>query len=99
MCVGVCAFTSIQEMEAKQMKQVGKGPRKMGKEGEQRCVLLGKHTSNMLVPRRVWDHNFSIQLEVKLGSSSIDFFPGFVAVFLSTNSECRPSPTLDVIPV
>lgn len=58
-----------------------------------------KHTSNKLVPRLVWDHNFSIQPEVKLGSSSIDFFPGFVAVFLSTNSKCRPSPALDVISV
>lgn len=73
--------------------------RKGGKRKESSELLSGKHTSNRLVPRRVWDHNFSIQLGVKLGSSSIDFFPGYVAVFLATNSKCRPSTVLDVIAV
>lgn len=77
-------------METKQLKQVGRDRKERGKkgrrDGEQRELLLGKYTSNKLMSRPVWYHNFSIQREVKLGSSSIDFFPGFVAVFLSTNS-------------
>ncbi len=90
-------------METKQLEQVGREKRarerakKGRRDGEQRELLSGKHTSNKLMSRPVWYHNFSIQREVKLGSSSIDFFPGFVAVFLSTNSKWRPSPALDVI--
>lgn len=59
--------------------------------------MLGNNTSNKLISRPLWYHKFSIQPEVKLGSSSIDFFPGFVAVFLTTNSKCRPLPALDAI--
>lgn len=85
------------------MEQVEREKQKKGKrgrkDGEQREPLFGKYTSNKLMSRPVWSHNFSIQREVKLGSSSIDFFPGFVAVFLSTNSKCRPSPALDGISV
>ena len=85
------------------MKRVEREKQKKGKKGrrvgEQRELLLGKYTSNKLMSRPVWSHNFSIQQEVKLGSSSIDFFPGFVAVFLSTNSKCRPSAALDGISV
>lgn len=47
--------------------------------------------------RPVWSHNFSIQPEAKLRSSSIDFLPGFVAVFLTTNSKCRSLAAPDVI--
>lgn len=52
-------------------------------------LLLGTYTSNKLMSRPVWSHNFSIQREIKLGSSSIDFFSGVVAVFLSTNSKLQ----------
>lgn len=72
----------------------------MGKEREQRAVAWeNTHQISQCQPRPVWDHNFSIQLEVKPGSNFIDFFPGFMAVFLSTNSKCRPSLTLDGISV
>lgn len=98
-CVCVCVFTSILQMEIKRLKQgerTGK-KKKWWRDGDQRELLLGKYTSNKLMSRPVWSHNFSIQQEVTPGSSFIDFFPGFVAVFLSTNSKCRTSPALYVI--
>lgn len=100
-CVCRCAYIrSIQEAENKAAEASMKINCEEQEREENRDVCCWReHTSHKLVPRLVWDHNFSIQPEVKLGSSSIDFFPGFVAVFLSTNSKCRPSPALDVISV
>lgn len=100
-CVCVCIYEHLGN--GKNSKQTSRErERREGKEGKktegrENCCL-GKYRSNKLMSRPAWSHNFSIQREVKLGSSSIDFFfPGFVAVFLSTNSKRRPPPALDVI--
>lgn len=94
-CVPVCVWVAARVRAFRKHLEAGKkqsnrselheeGGEKRGRRAVSCCQET--HTSNAPVPRRVWDHNFSVQLGVKPGSSSIDFFPGCVAVFLSANS-------------